>query len=135
MQEVFLYLFQKTSLFDAKQRERISWIVQIAYHRAINRRQYLTARHHYRNAELENEQIAAGRQSPSIDAISAKKLLGELREQLSDEQWRTLELHYFEGYSLREIAEKTGESLGNTRHYFYRALERLRASVFPEKGV
>jgi len=30
---------------------------------------------------------------------------------------------------LREIAQKLGETLENTRHHFYRGLERLRKSA------
>jgi RNA polymerase sigma-70 factor (ECF subfamily) len=39
-------------------------------------------------------------------------------------------LFYFEGLDLREISEKFNQSLGNTRHNFYRGLERLRKSAF-----
>jgi RNA polymerase sigma-70 factor (ECF subfamily) len=42
-------------------------------------------------------------------------------------QRRVLELAYFEGLSLREIAEEVGESLGNVRHHYYRGLSKLRA--------
>jgi RNA polymerase sigma-70 factor (ECF subfamily) len=134
-QDVFIFVFQRASLFDASKGSASSWIIQIAYHRAINRRKYLTLRQHYSAHELDEQQIADEGQGLTVDSIAARKLLGQLRDQLSEVQRRTLELHYFDGYSLREIAEKTGETLGNTRHHFYRGLERLRASVFPEKDA
>lgn len=65
--------------------------------------------------------------------IDGKAILSRLRETLSAEQRQTLELHLFEGYSLREIAEKSGQSVGNVRHHYYRALDRLRAQLFPRK--
>lgn len=37
-QDVFLLLFQQAKLFDASKGSASSWIVQIAYHRAMNRR-------------------------------------------------------------------------------------------------
>lgn len=134
-QEVFIFVFQRASLFDASKGSASSWIVQIAYHRAINRRKYLTLRQHYSAQELDEQKIAGEEQGPSVDSIAARKMLGQLRDQLTEVQRRTLEFHYFDGYSLREIAEKTGETLGNTRNHFYRGLERLRASVFPEKDA
>jgi RNA polymerase sigma-70 factor (ECF subfamily) len=134
-QEVFIFVFQRASLFDASKGSASSWIIQIAYHRAINRRRYLTLRQHYSAQGLDEQQIACEGKGPSVDSIAARKLLSQLRDQLSEVQRRTLELHYFEGYSLREIAEKTGQTLGNTRHHFYRSLERLRSSVFPEKDA
>lgn len=134
-QEVFVYLFQKAKLFDPSKGSASSWIIQIAYHRAMNRRQYLTHRQHYNTLELDEEQIAVGRQPLFIDELTARNLLNRLREQLSEEQRDTLELHFFEGYSLREIAERTNQPLGNVRHHYYRGLERLRSNVFPKKNT
>lgn len=131
-QEVFLVLFEKARLFDASRGKASSWIIQIAYHRAMNRRQYLAHRQHYNAQEFDEEQTA-GRQPLFIDELTARNLLDRLREQLSEEQRQTLELHFFEGYSLAEIAEKTNQTLGNVRHHFYRGLERLRSNVIPEK--
>lgn len=133
-QEVFLLLFQKAKLFDPNKGTASSWIIQIAYHRAMNRRQYLAHRQHYDAQELDEQQIG-GRPQLLIDEIAARNLLDRLRGQLSDEQREILELHFFEGYSLREIAEKTNQKLGNVRHHFYRGLERLRSNVFPKKDT
>jgi RNA polymerase sigma-70 factor, ECF subfamily len=132
-QEVFLCLFQKAKLFDPGKGTAASWIIQIAYHRAMNRRQYLMHRQHYNTQELDEEQVGGERQPLLIDEITARDLLHRLREQLSEEQRETLELHFFEGYTLREIAEKTNQKVGNVRHHFYRGLERLRSNLFPQK--
>jgi RNA polymerase sigma-70 factor (ECF subfamily) len=134
-QEVFLFLFQKAKLFDAGKGTAASWIIQITYHRAMNRRQYLTFRQHYSAEQLDEEQIAAKYQPLFIDEIVARTLLDRVREQLSADQRHTLELHFFEGYSLREIAEKTSQTLGNIRHHYYRGLECLRSNVFPQKDA
>lgn len=134
-QEVFLFLFQNAKGFDVKKGTALSWIVQITYHRAMNRRQYLVFRQHYITEELNEEQINTGRHDLFINEIAARTLLNRLREQLSREQQQTLELHFFEGYSLREIAEKTNQTLGNTRNHFYRGLDRLRSCVLPQKDV
>lgn len=66
---------------------------------------------------------------PLIDEMTARNLLNRLREQLSEEQMNALELHFFEGYSLREIADLTGQALGNVRNHFYRGLERVRLNL------
>jgi RNA polymerase sigma-70 factor (ECF subfamily) len=54
-------------------------------------------------------------------------------EQLPEIQRVTLELFYFEGLELREISERLNEPLGNSRHHFYRGLERLRKSAFVQR--
>lgn len=134
-QDVFLFLFQKANLFDASKGTAASWIIQITYHRAINRRQYLAFRQHYNAEQLHDEQITAKHQPLFIDQIVARTLLNRVREQLSADQRHTLELHFFEGYSFREIAEKTSQTLGNIRHHYYRGLECLRSNVFPQKDA
>jgi RNA polymerase sigma-70 factor, ECF subfamily len=134
-QEVFLYLFQKANLFDASKGTASSWIVQIAYHRAMNRRGYLQHRQHYNAQELNEECTSVQRPQLLIDEIAAKTLLDRIRGLLSSEQQATLELHFFEGYTFREIAEKTNQPLGNVRHHYYRGLERLRSMIYPKKDT
>jgi RNA polymerase sigma-70 factor (ECF subfamily) len=132
-QEVFLSLFQSARLFDATKGRALSWIIQITYSRALSRRKYLAHRRHYDAEELNEEQIEAGGNQELIDDIAAKTLLSRFQGHLTKEQRYTIELHFFEGYSLREIAEKTDETLGNTRHHFYRGLKRLRSGALHKR--
>lgn len=132
-QEVFLLIFQKARSFDPSKATGSSWIVQIAYSRALNRRKYLNTRQHYTSMELIEDNLEPNRPLPILDEVLARLLLERLRDEISAEQQQTLELHLFEGYSLREIAEKTGQTLGNVRNHYYRGLVRLRDIVFSQK--
>lgn len=133
LQEFFLFLFQKAGIFDVRKSSAISWIIQMAYHRAIDRRRYLTFRQHYNSQELDEERQPNHSSHISIDNVAGRTLLNRLREELSEEQWQTLELHFFEGYTFHEIADRTGQAFGNVRHHYYRGLEKLRSFVFPGK--
>ena len=133
-QEVFIVVWQRARLFDPAKGAGSSWIIQISYRRAINRRQYVTHRQYYASQEFNEEQILVGPQPMLVGEITSRNLLARLRAQLTHEQVETLELHFFEGYSLREIAEKRNQTIGNVRHHYYRGLERLRSLVFPTKG-
>lgn len=132
-QDVFLYIFERAKLFDAGKGSASSWIMQVTYHRAIDRRRYLVSRQHYDAHQFDEQQTQSGTAPSLSDAIDGKAILSRLRGELSAEQRETLELHFFEGYSLREIAEKSGQSVGNVRHHYYRALERLRSHLFSQK--
>jgi DNA-directed RNA polymerase specialized sigma24 family protein len=44
-----------------------------------------------------------------------------------------MNLHFFEGQELSVIAEKTGETLGNTRHHLYRGLQKLRNELVQKR--
>lgn len=141
LQDIFLFIFRKAALFDRAKGSGRSWIMQVAYHRAFNRRHYLTARQHYQALQLDEEILdprAFGLEphnGPSpIDAIFGQELLAKCKTQLSPEQMQTIELFFFEGYTLKEIAELTGQSLSNVRSYYYRGLERLRKFVMLDKA-
>jgi RNA polymerase sigma-70 factor, ECF subfamily len=133
VQELFLFIFQKAPTFDAARSSGASWIIQMAYHRAIDRRRYLGFRQHYNAEKADEERLMGSRGQISIDELAGKALLNKLRKELSADQQQTLELHFFEGYSFHEIAEKTGETLGNVRNHYYRGIERLRSHIFPGK--
>jgi RNA polymerase sigma-70 factor (ECF subfamily) len=132
-QEVFLYLSERSQHFDALKGSGASWIMQVAYHRAIDRRRYLDCRQHYSAVEFDEERSLRTTAQPSTDELDGRAILSHMRSQLTEDQRQTLELHFFEGYSLREIAEMHGQTVGNVRHHYYRALERLRSHLFPQK--
>ncbi|WP_035352137.1 RNA polymerase sigma factor [Edaphobacter aggregans] len=132
-QEVFLYLSQRSQYFDAQKGSGASWIMQVTYHRAIDRRRYLDFRQHYSTEEFDEQRMPTTAAQPSPDALDGRAIRDRLREQLTEAQQQTLELHFFEGYSFREIAERNGQTVGNVRHHYYRALERLRSHLFPQK--
>lgn len=132
-QDTFLYLFQKAHLYDPSKSTASSWIIQIAYHRAIDRKRFLSSRNHYKTEDLEEQRFGSVRSRPSTDHIDGKAILERLRNELSSDQQQTLDMHFFEGYTFKEIADKSGQSVGNVRHHYYRALDRLRSSLFTKK--
>lgn len=93
-QEVFIVLHQRARLFDPAKGAASSWIIQVAYHRAINRRQYLTHRQHYASEEFNEEQIVVGPSPPLVSEITSRNLLARLRAILPQEQMEALELHF-----------------------------------------
>lgn len=133
VQDLFLFLFQKANLYDETRSSGASWIIQMAYHRAIDRRRYLGVRHHYTAEEIHEGQLPAVNGRSATNEITGRALLEKLRGELSAEQRQTLEMHLFEGYTFHEIAQRTGQTFGNVRNHYYRSLERLRSHVFPKK--
>lgn len=132
-QDVFLYLYEKAAAYDPQKSRALSWVLQITYHRAIDRRRFLTRRRHYDSQEFRDEVHLRTDQVANVDRIDNRELLKKFHQELTLEQQQTLELHFFEGYTFHEIAEKTGQTLGNVRHHHYRGLERLRSLIFSRK--
>lgn len=138
-QDVFLYLFTNSRLFDASKGHARNWIVRVTYHRAFDRRDHLKSRLSKEQPQLiegvkHNGSCGGKRNSDFGDWICLKSDLERAFEELSKEQLATVRLHFYEGYSFREIGAKLGESHGNIRHHYYRGIERLRRFVFDGQG-
>jgi RNA polymerase sigma-70 factor (ECF subfamily) len=136
VQESFFYLYKKSMLFDDSKGSVKSWIIQIAAHRALDRKEHLARRGFYLGTEIGSlDDTLLG--DTDLDREIGCKLnriqLQKAFEQLPEIQRLTLELFYFEGLELREISERLKESLGNSRHHFYRGLERLRRTAFVQR--
>lgn len=136
VQEVFFHVFQKAVLFTPSKGSAKGWIVHIAFHRSLDRREHLGRRGFYLGTEIGSlDDILLG--ETDLDREIGAKLnraqLEKAFEELPEMQRRTLELFYFEGLELREISEKLDEPLPNVRHHYYRGLARLRKSAFVKK--
>jgi len=129
-QDVFMYLHERAFLYDPDKSTAVSWIIQITYHRAINRRRYLTLRQHYNLEQLSEDRTSSSLTSSQFAGIDIRSLLGKLNSEVTIAQRLTIELHLFDGYTFREIATITGETLGNVRNHYYRGIDRLRSIVY-----
>jgi RNA polymerase sigma-70 factor (ECF subfamily) len=136
VQETYCYLFQKAALFDASKGTAKGWIVQVAYHRALDRRAHLERRGFYHGTDfafLDDTLIGQSDLEREITSRLNRAHLKKAFEELPERQRQTLELFYFEGLELREISEKLNEPLANIRHHYYRGLEKLRKSAFVQR--
>ena len=135
VQDLFLFIQRKCGIFDSSKSTARSWIVQMAYHRALDRRRYLKSREFYAQPYFPaNGAQVVGKPTTendySADAVFGRNGLDKIVNALSTDQRETLRLHFFEGYTLLEVSEKLGQPLGNVRHHYYRALDKLRKEMF-----
>jgi RNA polymerase sigma-70 factor (ECF subfamily) len=135
VQDLFLFIQRKCAIFDSSKSTARSWIVQMAYHRALDRRRYLKARQFYTEASIEENGVqavgtATTESDYSVEIVFGRNGLEKILSSLSVDQRETLRLHFFEGYTFTEISEKLGQPLGNVRHHYYRALQKLRQQMF-----
>ncbi len=129
LQDVFLYIFKKAASFDPARGSTRSWLVQVAYSRAFDRRDYLVVRRFYDYCHIDEviDSVASGFCPEALGLASEMtELLQQALAALNERQRETLRLFFFEGYSLKEISARLDESLGNTRNHYYRGLESLR---------
>jgi RNA polymerase sigma-70 factor, ECF subfamily len=131
VQEAFFYIYQKSKVFDPEKGGAKAWIVQVAYSRALDRRDHLLRRGFYGGTEIDSLGDTLVGKTDVEGEIGARINFTHLQrafEDLTEMQRRTIELFYFEGMGLKEISETLHEPFGNVRHHFYRGLKRLRKS-------
>ena len=118
IQSVFLEIYQYSARFDPARGTFQTWLLQYAYSRSKQRALYLSRRMFYQTAEIteiENHVFAGeGPESEWQERESVRSALDGLNET----QRRVVHLYQFEGYSLQEIAEQSGETYGAVRHHF-----------------
>jgi RNA polymerase sigma-70 factor (ECF subfamily) len=131
-QNVFFEIFRAVAQFDPAKGNSKSWILQYAYHRAINRKHHLRARHFYVQEKLSNVIPAFPDGAPALGHFNAhelKVLISEGLASLNAPQRQVIQLAGYDGLSMKEIAAMTGESVSNVRHHYYRGLQRLRSLI------
>jgi RNA polymerase sigma-70 factor (ECF subfamily) len=128
MQSVFLEIFQSVAQFDASKGTTKIWILQYAYHRSFSRRRYLDLRglSEYAGERLPPKTPADAMTVGAFVGLERAHLVQEALKHLSKTQRNTLELAFFEGLTMMEISQRTGESFDSVRHHYYRALRKLR---------
>lgn len=135
VQDLFIYIQRKCVIFDSSKSSARSWIIQMAYHRAIERRRYLTTRQFYSRGDEEGIRnavvgVPTDESDYSAEAVFGRNGLEKVFDSLSEGQRDTLRLYFFEGYTLAEIAVKLGQPHANVRHHYYRGLGKLRKQMF-----
>jgi RNA polymerase sigma-70 factor (ECF subfamily) len=131
-QNVFLEIYRSVAQFNPAKGTLKVWLLQFAYHRAFNRKQYLNTRSFYNQESTEeigpfscDDSFRSGKYAPP----ELQRLLQQALASLGEPQKRVIELASYDGLSMKEIADKTGDSLSNVRHHYYRGLQKLRSFV------
>jgi RNA polymerase sigma-70 factor, ECF subfamily len=127
-QSVFLEIYRAAGQFDPARGSLKVWLLQFAYHRSINRRNYLALRQFYDRRDIQEavhwEQGETA--VPRLASQEAACLVDETLSILNEPQRRTIRMVFFEGMTLKDVAARTAESLSNVRNHYYRGLDRLR---------
>ena len=140
VQEVFLYIHRKSSVFDSSTGSASSWIVQVAYTQALLRRRRLKSQGFYMSGitdkpdESDQATNKGADYDHTVEGLFGRNGWKKIVEDLTQDQKETFQLHFFEGYTFTEIAEKLGQSYANVRNHHYRGLEKLRGHVAKDES-
>lgn len=132
VQDVFLEICNKAAGFDPGRGSVKMWILQYAYSRSLDRRRYLALRHPNGgcpSADGYSSKLSCSYHPQEQDRLTLEERASAIRKalaSLSDKQRQVLELVYFQGLLMAEVAEIMSENLGNVRNHYYRGLKKLQ---------
>ncbi len=131
--DVFAQVWRIADRYDARKSRGDTWIFMLARSRILDR-----LRQHQRRVPESGEVLDLAEiqvSSASVDPIEVA-VIAERREQvitvlqtLPPEQQLVLELAYYQGLSHREIAQKTGLSLGTVKTRIRLGLSKLKSAL------
>jgi RNA polymerase sigma factor (sigma-70 family) len=130
VQLVFTRLWTTGRGFDASKGGFVNWIITITRNITIdylrkNRKQRETVR--FEPREWEQAFISG---EPDPESVVSRKWIGEQIQQayvhLSANQVQLIDMMYWQGYSLSEIATKTNEPVGTVKSRLHQCLKILR---------
>jgi RNA polymerase sigma-70 factor (ECF subfamily) len=133
VQIVFTDFYKKIKLFDARKGSLKTWLLQYSYGRSINRRESLSSRKFYSQSDLESidaVKYSATGKVLDFESPEAARLIQQVLATLNERQRAVIEMVCFQGLTLAETAELTGESLGNIQHLYYRGIDRMRMYIW-----
>lgn len=125
LQETSITLWDKFSEFDSAHGNFIAWAFKVAYFTAQNHRRKL-GRSRVRFSDTLVETIADKTAGIVTRLDRRRELLAHCMEKLSDNERGLLRARYELGASIESAAAETGR----TTQAIYKALSRIRASLF-----
>lgn len=135
-QSVFLEFYRNAGQFDSARGTLKVWLLQYAYSRSTNRRNYLLVRRLYNKVDLSVIDEASSLWSPArLQMQESSRLATEALESLPEAQRQTIEMFFFQGLDLQEIARRRNEKFSNVRHHYYRGLRSLRLHLQSDSGT
>lgn len=134
LQEIFLALWNKSSLFSETRGSVYTWIMSLARHRSLDflkSKDRTTGAPGIDDAVVLNIPDTAHMANPLNAAISSEheNLMREGLALLGKEQRTIIELSYYEGYTQAQISERLGLPLGTVKTWMRQSLMTLRTHL------
>jgi RNA polymerase sigma-70 factor (ECF subfamily) len=132
LQEIFLQIWNKASLFASEKGSAYTWILTIAKRKAIDRLRSKDMINKGISLDDDDKFVAIPDAAYTANPLSAtinseyESLMREGLAQLSVEQRTVIELSYYEGYTQEQIAAQVGAPLGTVKTRMRQGLMKLR---------
>lgn len=131
VQEVFMQVWNKAALYEARKGTVHTWLVTMMRNRAIDRLRSKVSRHSGQQVDVTSltlfaDAASSNPHSHTVKNEDQKLVLGTLK-QLSIDQQQVLALAYYEGFSQSEIAARLNIPLGTVKSRMRKGLQSMHS--------
>ena len=135
-QETFVRLWTRAHTFDPRRGSALSWLLSVSRNLALDelRRQRRGLEHVDRLARDAGLLRSGQLDGPVQPGPESQHVLDALSE-LSSLQRETIDLVYFQGYTLVEVARRLDVAVGTVKSRLHSALQSLRAALADEASL
>ena len=136
LQSVFIKVWNKASTFNKNRGSVYSWLIALARNNAIDR----TRSKEFKNININAVEIKTldsflnRTETASLDAAiihERSEIINKALKQIPEEQYKIIELAYFEGMTQSEIAKKLSVPIGTIKSRTRQALIKLEKIIGP----
>jgi RNA polymerase sigma-70 factor (ECF subfamily) len=125
LQEVFLAVWRRSSLYRPERGEPLTWLFAILRNKVIDHRRRVSARPRYEELDTERAEPPA----PVADPGDRRLVLEQALVALRPDERRALEMTYFAGLTYEEAATALEVPLGTLKSRISAGLRRLREAL------
>jgi RNA polymerase sigma-70 factor (ECF subfamily) len=129
LQEVFLAVWRRSSLYRPERGEPLTWLFAILRNKVIDHRRRASARPRYEELDTERTEPPA----PDADPGDRRLVLEQALVALRPDERRALEMTYFAGLTYEEAATALEVPLGTLKSRISAGLRRLRDALGGEE--
>ncbi|GIN23352.1 RNA polymerase sigma factor [Siminovitchia fordii] len=126
IQIIFLKLWTTNSTYQSKKGSFVNWLLTITRHVCVD---YIRKDYAYLKHQFDVDPSSRNKIPDPYNEVETSLLRNELsaaKSKLSSAQKRLIDLLYWQGYSLTEIAEIEKEPVGTIKSRLYQSLKRLK---------
>ena len=137
VQEAFVSLWRSNARYDRARGSVRSWVLRVVHNRTIDafRRELSSATHDVSEEWISEVLPARERTDEEAERRSDARLVRTALDGLPADQRRVVELAYFGGFSLAQIADVLGLPAGTVKGRMRLALSKLRMALGEPAGV
>ena len=127
LQEVYLQIWEKASVFDPALGKPISWAIALTRNRCLDRLRAIKRR----DVALQTfattmEDFASEVPLANVELKESAEIVKQAMSGLSDKQREAIELSLLRGFPHTEVAEMMGEPLGTIKAWIRRGIIEIR---------